>query len=118
MTNIFYLRTQDQNGVNGIRLSLNDASLPFGGLLDNGTADRSSKCHETHRTGVDIDINTGKLARCPDPYNLLCPHGLTLPSSPAGETREQLLTRIVQKELNGKKMMEGNLHYRFLENPH
>jgi hypothetical protein len=53
----------------GRQLSLNDASLPYGGLFDNrGGAGRNSRCHASHRVGVDIDINSqddgGVFVRC------------------------------------------------------
>ncbi|HET9679604.1 MAG TPA: hypothetical protein VFP95_03465 [Gammaproteobacteria bacterium] len=56
----------------GNKLSLNDASLPLGGLIDNSYGGgRASKCHVSHRQGIDIDINKvdsgGALLR--DVYN-------------------------------------------------
>jgi len=47
----------------GHRISFNDASLQFGGLLDNKTFDggaggRDSLCHVSHHRGVDIDLNS------------------------------------------------------------
>lgn len=44
----------------GAPLSLNDASLPFGGFFDNKMNDgggRTARCHGSHRRGIDIDIN-------------------------------------------------------------
>lgn len=43
----------------GAKLSLNDASLPYGGVVDNGDSGggRDNKCHVSHRVGIDIDIN-------------------------------------------------------------
>lgn len=49
----------------GHRLSFNDASLKFGGVIDNNTGSkekpkpggRDSICHVSHRRGVDIDVN-------------------------------------------------------------
>lgn len=40
----------------GRRLSLNDASLPYGGLFDKGQR-AGRPCHQSHRRGIDIDIN-------------------------------------------------------------
>ncbi len=39
----------------GAGLSYNDASLAYGGFFDN--ANRDVKCHQSHRRGIDIDIN-------------------------------------------------------------
>ena len=40
------------------KLSLNDASLPLGGVIANrGGAGRNARCHGSHRQGIDIDIN-------------------------------------------------------------
>jgi hypothetical protein len=49
------------------RISFNDASLQFGGLLDNKTFEddngtvtgggRDNLCHDSHHRGVDIDVN-------------------------------------------------------------
>lgn len=41
---------------NGRHLSLNDASLPYGGLFDKGQR-TGRPCHQSHRRGIDIDIN-------------------------------------------------------------
>ncbi|GMR20156.1 MAG: hypothetical protein BMS9Abin36_0751 [Gammaproteobacteria bacterium] len=41
----------------GYRLSINDVSLPFGGLFDMNFQFNSSLGHSTHRTGRDADIN-------------------------------------------------------------
>ena len=42
----------------GHRLSFNDASLEFGGILDNKNNNgRDEKCHDSHHRGIDIDIN-------------------------------------------------------------
>jgi hypothetical protein len=43
----------------GDDLSYNDASLPFGGLFDNkGGGGRDAGCHQSHRRGIDVDINS------------------------------------------------------------
>lgn len=45
----------------GAQLSLNDASLQFGGFFDNNTekgGGRDARCHGSHRQGIDIDINS------------------------------------------------------------
>lgn len=68
--------TTAYEGVTGRRLSLNDGSLPFGGVIENeGGGGRTSRCHSSHRIGIDIDLNardggdgssTGRtLLRCP-----------------------------------------------------
>lgn len=40
----------------GRHLSLNDASLPYGGLFDKGQR-AGRPCHQSHRRGIDIDVN-------------------------------------------------------------
>lgn len=54
---IYNLRTER-------RLSLNDASLPLGGVIANKLKDisptkeaRDAHCHGSHRQGIDVDIN-------------------------------------------------------------
>jgi hypothetical protein len=44
----------------GVQLSLNDASLQFGGFFDNDLNDgggRAGRCHGSHRQGIDVDVN-------------------------------------------------------------
>lgn len=41
----------------GVMLSINDASLEFGGVIDNRDLIRLTRCHVSHRQGIDIDIN-------------------------------------------------------------
>ena len=42
----------------GRKLSLNDASLSFGGVIANRKSEgRDEACHDSHRYGIDIDIN-------------------------------------------------------------
>ena len=107
LATIFYERTGGANG--GIKLSYNDGSLPLGGEFDG-----QSCGHVTHRFGRDIDVNVGGTpADCPSAYNLKCPHGLR--DRPLGETRLDLLTDIVENTLGGKRMIEGPVHYRFLD---
>ncbi|HEX7048045.1 MAG TPA: hypothetical protein VF275_10805 [Gammaproteobacteria bacterium] len=51
----------------GEKLSLNDASLTYGGVIDNGDGGggRDKKCHVSHRVGIDINNadSAGKLLR-------------------------------------------------------
>src|SRR5690606_8750968 len=59
------------NANTGSNLSFNDASLPFGGRFDNESGGgRTSECHQSHRQGIDIDVNgpdaTGRNLRDPD----------------------------------------------------
>lgn len=92
------------------QLVLNDASLPRGGVIDNGTNNRSAKpCHKTHRLGIDIDVKRNGYPSCGISPALKCPS--TNPIY-AGLTREQVLDRIA-KDLGGYKMKEVPLHYRF-----
>ena len=43
----------------GAKLSFNDASLEYGGFFDYGdNANRTKRCHKSHRRGIDIDINS------------------------------------------------------------
>lgn len=42
----------------GGNLSFNDASLSYGGVIDNKNSEgRDSHCHQSHRRGIDIDVN-------------------------------------------------------------
>lgn len=101
----------------GIRLSFNDASLQFGGIFDSGTGGRtdvrSNRCHLTHRQGVDIDVNVGGSAGCPDAYNLNCLANTTLGLG-AKMKRREILNDIVENDMNGHRWREGSLHYRFI----
>ncbi len=43
----------------GNHLSFNDASLPYGGFFGNaGGGGLDSRCHYSHRRGIDIDVNS------------------------------------------------------------
>lgn len=102
-------------GETGIVLSLNDGSLQYGGIFDESDADRTADIHDTHRFGVDIDVNRGGPRGCPnpaDPDNLSClaKH----PDYPPTFTRRDVLTDIVERDLFGMEMIEGPIHYRFL----
>lgn len=113
MANLFYRATSTPSS-DGIKLSLNDASLPLGGVIDSASDSTTAPCHATHRTGVDIDVNGGA-GPCSG-YNLNCPMGTADPRHPDGETRIDFLTRLVEESVGGRRMLEGNrIHFRFLE---
>jgi hypothetical protein len=47
-------------GDTGVMFSVNDASLQYGGVIDNKGGTRLRRCHKSHRKGIDIDINNAK----------------------------------------------------------
>jgi hypothetical protein len=110
LANRYFIGTADASGQNGAMLSFNDASLPLGGFFDDQTG--KGKCHVTHRFGVDVDLNRGASLACPNRLNLTCP--LNDPAFPPSWTREELLTFLVETDFDGRQMIEGPLHYRFL----
>ena len=62
-TESLYVRVRALNSyyksLTGDDLSYNDASLPFGGLFENeGGGARDAPCHQSHRRGIDVDINS------------------------------------------------------------
>lgn len=119
LTNRYFIGTADENGQNGAMVSFNDASLRFGGVFDDGSglqptsapAPGGNKCHDSHRYGIDVDVNRGGPLVCPDRLKLNCP--LDDPAFPRGTDREGLLTRLVERDFDGKQVPERNLHYRF-----
>lgn len=61
-------------------LSLNDMSLPKGGLFDNGADWTAGVGHQTHREGNDVDINTkGSVPCIQDQALRLAVDGLLIP---------------------------------------
>lgn len=101
----------------GRMLSLNDASLPFGGFFDNGNGGgRVSPCHVSHRVGVDIDLNRidsgGKKIRCRKDEGPGCVADTeTVNGTPVDliDYVDDLFERKV-----GRRILEGNsIHYRF-----
>ncbi|MBI2380901.1 MAG: hypothetical protein HYV16_09120 [Gammaproteobacteria bacterium] len=88
------------------KISVNDASLPWGGIIDNKHANgKDASCHVSHRKGIDIDINrvdsTG--------------HDIATATSTFGGrllTRLEWITIAFQHE-RAFKVPEEPLHYRF-----
>lgn len=104
----------------GHHLSFNDGSLEYGGFFDAGGSDRNQKCHISHRSGKDIDVNKGEKFKndktnCEDVtvYSLNClvetgDYGDRMP-------RWRLLDRIVDDIPNLQKIPEETLHYRHID---
>jgi len=98
----------------GHRLSFNDASLPFGGVIDNNTGTelnpkpggRDSECHVSHRQGIDIDLNRkdeGKINILTETYLL---NGRDI-------KRIGYVTKMAELlKLNKIKERDGQIHYR------
>lgn len=102
----------------GNKLSLNDASLPLGGLIDNQYGGgRNAECHVSHRQGIDIDINKvdagGALLR--DVYNddgELVARCDTFPKHGIDVCLDQYLNGLFYQEAFSR-IEEGNsIHYR------
>ena len=91
----------------GGTLCFNDATLRYGGLFDAGTADRKAQCHESHRRGIDIDVNTHANFGCPDDLNAKAPR------NGVQQFKKRILDSLVTTRLGGRKITESSLHYRF-----
>lgn len=93
----------------GVALSLNDASLEFGGFFDDGV--RNASCHVSHRQGNDIDVNVASAdyAPCTGGSGLTC--AATNPRY-VGYTRRQVLNLIATLELQATIVNEPTIHYR------
>lgn len=101
----------------GAYLSINDASLPWGGYVANyKSGGRDAKCHGSHRKGVDVDIN--EYSRLTQERSDSAPLG---PSLYSGEIelngRSYMLLEYltsVMSSVRGVKLVEQNsIHYRF-----
>lgn len=92
----------------GVKLSLNDASLQFGGFFDDGIG--SAQCHASHRYGIDIDVNetSPDYAPCVGGSGLKC--AATHPAF-VGMSRRAAL-EVIAKELKAKPIIEPTIHYR------
>ncbi|MFA5509172.1 MAG: hypothetical protein WC423_27365, partial [Vulcanimicrobiota bacterium] len=100
ISEIYHYRT-------GRKLSLNDASVAYGGVIDNKlpAGGRDAACHVSHRLGNDIDLNK------------MDSGGVDTLESPvtSGEKTPLIvdwLTRLVSK-FGGERMPEATIHFRF-----
>lgn len=95
----------------GRYLSLNDASLPLGGVIANKKgAGRDAACHKSHRHGIDIDLNGED--RNPDGSVGMSMDTAQIEVNGDKITLLQWLTRRAQG-LGGIKIEEEPIHYRF-----
>lgn len=101
----------------GHRLSFNDASLPFGGVMDNSTAEdkntgipktggRDNLCHKAHRRGNDIDINQNDENNENIRTESYLENGIPY-------KRLRFITKLAEK-LDLEKIVEGPIHYRYI----
>lgn len=106
----------------GRMLSINDGSLPFGGLFENNVNKsapdpRNNRCHVLHRTGRDIDVNGtdsgGKHINCTLTQAAAgcTPDTVALPNQQTVLLRDYL-TKLIGQE-GGERVPEGTIHYRF-----
>ncbi len=86
-----YREIREKDGHTGV-LSINDLSLPFGGVFDLNAQLNDAGGHFSHEIGIDVDINT--LDSKPVPVDL------------------KLLNRLACF-LGGRKIPEPKIHYRF-----
>lgn len=95
----------------GRYISVNDASLPLGGVVANQSGGgRDAACHKSHRQGIDIDLNGTD--RNPDGTVGVSMHTGLIEIDGDKITLLQWLSRRAQG-LGGKKIVEEPIHYRF-----
>lgn len=92
---LFYNLSVNVTANNKGRIGVNDMSLPVGGRFD--ISGRWCCSHQSHRFGVDVDINHAV-------YDAA--------ANPIGDLDEDKMDDIVDIVLNGQKLMEVNVHYR------
>lgn len=98
----------------GHRLSFNDASVKFGGKFDNNTGTeenpkpggRDSLCHQSHRRGNDIDVNSA------DENNENIRTESYLENDIPFTRLEYVTTTAIKLGL--EKVVEGPIHYRYI----
>ncbi|QKT02796.1 hypothetical protein HUS23_02705 [Ectothiorhodospiraceae bacterium 2226] len=108
----------------GRLLSLNDGSLPLGGVIARArvTPEHESipqipnhgtpRCHGSHRQGIDIDFNDDdRLVGTPGKE----PVGLSMTATPSGSGDGTVLDRldVVTSWLEGTRIPSAGIHYRF-----
>jgi len=110
------------SALSGHHLCLNDASLRYGGFFDKGNPDLNVPnpppdqtdpfaCHESHRRGLDVDINVLGLGHCPE--NLLN-ETMPCPIIGTGEYRKiECLEEVATKRYKAFREIEPSLHFRF-----
>lgn len=92
----------------GNKLSLNDASLPMGGVIDNKLSaggGRDAACHVSHRQGIDLDINLTDSGGVNMARELTVWEGTSM-------TYLRFLTKVMQY-FGVEKAREEPVHYRF-----
>ena len=87
----FYRVARKKDGYTGV-LSINDLSLPFGGVFDLNKQLNDAGGHVSHEIGIDVDINTSDSSEVPVDL--------------------QVLNRLACL-LDGRKIREPTIHYRF-----
>ena len=95
----------------GRYLSLNDASLPLGGVIANQEkAGRDAACHKSHRRGIDIYLNGED--RHPNDSIGASMDSTYIEFNGNRATLLKHLTDLVG-QLGGIKVKEEPIHYRF-----
>ncbi len=85
-------------------LSLNDGSLPYGGLIDNAhSGGRNASCHTSHRRGIDVDVNHSDALLLTVGYT---PEGLAI-------TRQDKLDSWATEMHIPRYPENGSIHYRW-----
>jgi hypothetical protein len=94
--------------VTGRRLSVNDASLPYGGIIDNKLSKgggRDAACHVSHRDGVDVDLNRRDSGNVDVLTEKMTVNGREQPVI-------MWITALVER-FGGFRVLEETIHYRF-----
>jgi hypothetical protein len=90
----------------GRKLSLNDASLPLGGMIANRKSDgRDARCHVWHRNGVDVDVNQIDISGINMRSEMITRNEVSLPVL-------DFLTRLASS-VGGARADETPIHYQF-----
>lgn len=113
---VYYAKT-------GMRISLNDASLPWGGVIANfvgskkqgGTlvsysGGRDAPCHKSHRFGIDIDVNKNEWLSANQPGRDI--NVETVVEGQRTETALEYLTSLMRR-YGACRVYEEPIHYRY-----
>lgn len=99
----------------GRKLSLNDSSLKYGGVIDNKHGGgRESDCHISHRRGNDIDLNKADSGEVDMLEAILEVDGEQLNVDGEPYVIINFLTELAARA-GGKRHDEEPIHYRFPE---
>lgn len=110
-TEDLYVRLRALNSyyksLTGDDLSYNDASLPFGGFFDNEAGGgRDAGCHQSHRRGIDVDINSADKQRA-SVYQPIVIRGRQT-------TAYQALERKAIRDMQMQPVEEPTIHFRVM----